>query len=333
MENPIKQLFVNFILNRCSPAEIKQVEELVKNGGHELEWRTALEETEQEFANSEHADLVINERELFKRINYSIGTSVPSRQKLWGWLTAAASIILIAGVGLWLMRSEMRVPHAMEAKSSSVQARKDTTHKWIKLPDGSSVQLNYDSYLEYADSFEGKALREVRLIGEAYFDIKHDAKHPFVIHTGKIKTTVLGTAFNISAYQASKAVTVTVTRGKVKVEDEDRTLAILTPDQQLAWSARLPEPVKAKVNAEVVLEWKKQDLIMDDITLMEAAQMITERYGVKVRFNNEKVKTCRFTAAFLNRNDINQVLNVVADITGARLTLENNIVTIEGPGC
>lgn len=61
--------------------------------------------------------------------------------------------------------------------------------------------------------------------------------------------------------------------------------------------------------------------------------MITERYGVKVRFNNEKVKTCRFTAAFLNRNDINQVLNVVADITGARLTLENNIVTIEGPGC
>jgi transmembrane sensor len=334
LENPIKQLFVNFILNRCTPAEIAEVQDLVRAGGYEQEWRKALEETEQEFANAAHSGLVINETEIFKKINASIGRKLPlKRQKNRAWLAIAAAILLVLGIGLLLIQPKESTQKLTEVKKGLPAGKKDTAHKWVKLPDGSSVQLNQDSYLEFADSFEGKALREVRLIGEGYFDIKHDPKHPFVIHTGKIKTTVLGTAFNISAYHASKAVTVTVTRGKVKVEDEKGTLAILIPDQQLAWNVKLPEPVKVKVNAVEVIAWKKQDLIMDDITLADAAEMITERYGVKIQFNNEKVKLCRFTAAFLNRNDITQVLNVVGDITGVTLTLKNNLVTIDGPGC
>lgn len=333
MENHIKKLFVDFILNRCTPAEVKQVQELVKTGGYEEEWRGAMEETAPEFAFADHAHLVLNEKGLLKKINQSISAKLPARRKPWLWMAAAASFLLIAGVGLWLLRPALPLPTIVEVKQKPTQPQKDVSHKWIKLPDGSSVQLNQDSYLEYADSFEGKTLREVRLIGEAFFDIKHDAKHPFVIHTGKIKTTVLGTAFNIRAYRANEAVTVTVTRGKVKVEDEKKTLAILTPDQQLAWGASSPAPVKVKVNAQAVVEWKKQDLIMDDITLEEAAHLIAERYNVKIRFNNEKVKSCRFTAAFLNRNDISQVLNVVGDITGATLSLADHVVTIDGPGC
>lgn len=333
MENHIKQLFVNFILNRCSIAEIKQVQAFVKAGGYEEEWRQALEATELEFANAANPN--IDEAKLLEKIKKSIGDKVPVKKHWnWTWIAAAAMLLLALSIGLFQLNTDVKQRDLAAIKRTKpVLALKEAAHKWVKLPDGSSVQLNQDSYLEYVDSFDGKALREVRLIGEAYFDIKHDAKHPFVIHTGKIKTTVLGTAFNISAYNAKDAVTVTVTRGKVKVEDEKRTLAILIPNQQLSWNIKSPEPIKAKVNAAEVVEWKKHDLIMDDITLAEAAEMIAERYGVKVHFNNEKVKSCRFTAAFLNRNDITQVLSVVGDITGATLTLKNNQVTIDGPGC
>lgn len=310
-----------------------EVKDMVKSGGYEQEWLEAMEETEKEFANADHLSLLINEDGIFDRISSTISIKKPFLSTKGIWLGAAAIILLAMSIGLLLIKPETEIQKTVEVKKEKFEKTKDTVRKWLKLPDGSSVQLNINSYLEYPESFKGKAHREVRLIGEAYFDIKHDAKHPFVIYTGKIKTTVLGTAFNINAYHVNEAVTVTVTRGKVKVEDEKRVLAVLTPDLQLAWDVKLPEPIKTKVKAETVVEWKKQDLIMDDISLEDAAQMIAQRYDVKIQFNNDKVKTCKFTAAFLNRNDINQVLSVVGDITGATLALKNNLVIIDGPGC
>jgi transmembrane sensor len=334
LEKPIIQLFRNFILNRCNVEEIAQVQALIKSGGHEAEWREAMEASQSLFTNGKFTELELNEAELLQKIKQKIDFSrEPVKRYPWKWLSIAAAVLLMGSVAVWLSKSVRLQPQTAMLKNEHTVAKKNTAHKWVKLPDGSSVQLNQDSYLEYADSFEGKTLREVTLIGEGYFDIKHDPKHPFVIHTGKIKTTVLGTAFNISAYEANKSVVVTVTRGKVKVEDERKMLAVLTPDQQLSWNAKASSAIKLKVNAVAVLEWKKHDLIMDDITLEEAARIIADRYAVKVQFDNEKVKACRFTAAFLNRNDITQVLKVVGEITGATLTLKDNLVQIDGPGC
>jgi len=335
LEKSTKQLLSDFIANRCSAEEIRQVQELIKAGGHEDEWRKALEEAELQFVEG-FQDSKVNEDKIFENIQQVIQAKAQkgSRSSI-KWLAVAASLVILGGLGWLFMNKETpkEAPVLVVKSVDKPEPERDTAHRWIKLPDGSSVQLNNDSELDYPESFEGKAIREVTLSGEAYFDIKHDVAHPFVIRTGKIKTTVLGTAFNIRAYQSDQAVTVTVTRGKVKVEDGSKTLAILTPDQQLAWNAKSPEPVKVKVNAAEVVQWKKQDMIMDDITLEEAARLISERYNVKIQFNNDLVKTCRFTAAFLNRNEIGQVLSVISDITGAQLQLKDNLITIDGSGC
>ncbi|MBE9600335.1 FecR family protein [Pedobacter sp. MC2016-24] len=334
MEKPVIQLFKNFILNRCSTEEIAQVQELIRSGGYEAEWREAMETSQALFTDGKFTEPELNEAELLQKIKQKIALQPdPVKKHSWKWLGIAAAVLLVGSLAVWLNQPAGPKNETSMLKTENPVKHQHTAHKWIKLPDGSSVQLNQDSHLEYADSFEGKALREVTLIGEGYFDIKHDPKHPFVIHTGKIKTTVLGTAFNIKADAANQLVVVTVTRGKVKVEDEQKTLAVLTPDQQLSWNAKAGSAVKLKVNAVAALEWKKHDLIMDDITLAEAAGIIAERYAVKVQFENEKVKACRFTAAFLNKNDISQVLKVVGEITGATLTLKDNLVQIDGPGC
>jgi transmembrane sensor len=337
LEKSVKQLFIDFILNRCSPEEQQGVRELVESGKYEQEWREAMQETEAYFSDDNLRTPNLDEKRLYQQINDAIAKNAVSKRRIsWRYVAVAASVLLISG-SAWIL-SGRKVPsgHAIAtAKVRPIDTTHKTDHQWIKLPDGSSVQLNSNSELKYPDSFDGKPVREVTLSGEAYFDIVHDSAHPFVIHTGKIKTTVLGTAFNIKAYHPGSDVTVTVTRGKVRVEDEGQILAILTPDQQLAWNAKAggDRLQKTDVHAEAVIAWKNTDLIMDDVTLEEAAKLLAERYGLKVRFLNDRVKGCRFTAAFLNKSDIEQILDVVSATTGATLALKDNLVTIDGKGC
>lgn len=335
MEEPIKQLFIDFIANRCSPAEIEQVHKILQQGLYETEWREAMESAEPVAVTTDYSGIAIDEIQLLKRIQRSAGISKPFTKR-FAWIAYAAILLLILSLGLFFITSSTKTltpAVALAGRSLSTPLpTAQSKHKWIKLPDGSSVQLNSDTELDFPQTFAGSATREVTLRGEAYFDIKHDAAHPFIIHTGKIKTTVLGTAFNISAYTANTDVTITVTRGKVMVANEQQTLAILSPDQQLVWKSNAA-PLKAAVNAETIIAWKKNDMIMDDITLADAAKMITARYGLEVNFANDKVKNCRFTAAFLNRNDIEQVINVLQAITGSNITLKDGTITINGEGC
>ena len=318
--------------DRCSDADIEKVKNLLKEGGYENEWLQAMEEVQTGLPSIANPDLVVAEDKLLKRIQKSASISTAHKNR-YIWLPYAAAILILLSAAVFFIRpaDNITAPELAKTKDAPSVA-KDSVHKWIKLPDGTSVQLNANSHLDYPESFAGKKNREVSLTGEAYFDVKHDAAHPFIIHTGKIKTTVLGTAFNISAYSAKKGVTVTVTRGRVMVQDEQKTLAVLTPDQQLVWNGDRSAK-KLNVNADAAIEWKKSDLIMDDITLEDAAKMITSRYGMNVQFKNDKVKDCRFTAAFLNSNGINQVLSVLGDITGATLQLKNHTIIIDGNGC
>ncbi|MBT1712606.1 FecR domain-containing protein, partial [Fulvivirgaceae bacterium PWU5] len=83
--------------------------------------------------------------------------------------------------------------------------------------DHSAGTLNNQRRLFYSSNFPQGYAREVVLEGEAYFDIAHDAAHPFVIHTQGVTVQVLGTAFNVEAFTGQPAVVVTVTRGRVRV--------------------------------------------------------------------------------------------------------------------
>src|SRR5207248_3097180 len=96
----------------------------------------------------------------------------------------------------------------------------------IVLPDSSTVVLHAGSRLLFPEAFSVNT-REVTLVGEAYFDIVHREAQPFIIHTGQLKTTVLGTAFNIRAYDSSQEVMVSVTKGRVRVESGNQVLAEL----------------------------------------------------------------------------------------------------------
>jgi transmembrane sensor len=248
----------------------------------------------------------------------------------WMKVAAAITLALLAGA-IWYGRTSLKDESKYVAKASQPSAAE---HQFLKLPDGSTVVLNAGSHLEYPASFDGMARREVLLSGEGYFDIKHDASKPFIVRTGNLTTTVLGTAFNIKAYDDDKNITVTVTRGKVQVSDEGRTLGVITPDQEITFGKADRQSQQRAVDSNNAIAWKSHDIFFDDITLQEAAAELEARFHVSIRFENEKTRHCRFTATFLNGEDLDQILQIICEFHGSNYVrdAEGNML-IKGDGC
>lgn len=248
----------------------------------------------------------------------------------WMKVAAAVALALLAGA-IWYGNTSLKKESSPIAQTSEPSA---SEHQFLKLPDGSTVVLNAGSHLEYPSSFEGMGHREVLLRGEGYFDIKHDASKPFVVRTGNLTTTVLGTAFNIKAYDDEKNITVTVTRGKVQVSDEGRTLGVITPNQEITFDKLDRQSQQRSVDSNNAIAWKSHDIFFDDITLQEAAAQLEERFHVTIRFENEKTRHCRFTATFLHGEDLDQILQIICEFNGANYARDaGGNLLIKGDGC
>lgn len=335
MKTEIKQLLKRFVNNQCTASEIEEVRSILENGAYEAEWQEVIEEEALNNIIDQSDDMhsaFIDTDKLLKRIQHSAKIDHTIKTKTirqWPLLKLAAVLLIALSAGiLFYKQRDLNLTANLAGTSDTLKP----DHKFITLPDGSTVLLNNLSNLDYSKDFTGNT-REVTLSGEAYFDIKHDRDRPFIIHTGKLKTTVLGTAFNIRAYRNEKMVTVTVTRGKVKVEDDRQVLGVITPNQQIMYNQQSGRKKQLEINAESNIKWKKADLIIDDLTLEEAARMVSSQYNMNIKVSG-KVKDCRFSANFLNRTPLQQVLRVVGEVTNTTYdTLADNTIIIEGDGC
>ena len=256
--------------------------------------------------------------------------ATPSKRYLWRRWVAVAATITVAFSLYWLWP----VTH-QDIKSSPITQLTVSSNqkKQVILPDGSQVWINSNSVLSYPQSFKGK-LREVNLSGEAYFDIKHDINKPFIVRTGKVVTTVLGTAFNIKEDKSLHTIVVTVTRGKVKVANGPDQLAILKPNQQVIFNIPDNKAIQAETDSQKAIAWQQTDLLFEDITFEQAAFKLEQRFKVKISFENQKIKDCRFSGSALSYDKLDKILKVICAFNHASYTTkkDGNIV-ISGQGC
>lgn len=345
MANPqyFTDLFQKYLDGRCSPGEVDYLMELMKTGEYKA---LALELIGRQVAENtgvDHLDASLTQR-LESRLQFILEEETPKIPvhrvhflNLKRKLAIAAAVIAVATTGLfvWMAprKSSPVIAEAQPAEKiiSPVVGAFDHIRN-ITLPDGSSVVLHAGSKLDYVKSFDGPT-REVRLEGEAYFDIAHNPDKPFIIHTGKVKTTVLGTSFNIKA--DAKHVVVSVTRGRVKVEDESKLLAVLTPDQQVQYSLPDAKTAQQTVNANtLVTDWTKEDMVFNGVSFEEIAAMLSKRYGVPVKFKNQALKNCKIRASFSGTEKIEQVASVLSGIrNGSYQELTDGTIVLDGEGC
>lgn len=281
--------------------------------------------------------------DVHERMKGNIARRINARpvRPLWRstfWRVAAAVFILIgAGWGFFLVREQpaSRVNLAIAGTVTHQSAKGQT--KFVILPDGSRVVLHGDTRIEYDRDFNSKT-REVSLTGEAYFDVVHlnaaDRKPlPFVIRTGKIRTTVLGTAFSIKSLPSEKEVVVTVTRGKVRVDDGGKHTSLLTANQQMTYNTHTTVADEKEVKSQELTAWVQADMVFQEMPFGELAEMLAKRYGVSISFQNPQLQKCLITGRFSGTETLEEVFKVLTITSNTKYTLESGDLVLSGEGC
>jgi ferric-dicitrate binding protein FerR (iron transport regulator) len=181
----------------------------------------------------------------------------------------------------------------------------------IILPDSSYVWLNSGSSIRYHTPFSEN--REVSLSGEAYFEVVHDPIHPFFVHAGNSRIEVLGTSFNVKAYQEEPDIEVALIEGKLRftpaVSNGERREVILRPGDRAVFEndngvSVIHEPL------EKYAAWRLGRLVFDETPMREVARDLERWFGVKVILTDPKLSAYRFTTTFENQS-LQQVLELL----------------------
>ncbi|MFT4023143.1 MAG: FecR domain-containing protein [Flavihumibacter sp.] len=228
-------------------------------------------------------------------------------------LAAVAALLAVVFVIGWLFNSHIH--KSAEKQPAVVAGKKQPENSVIFLPDGSKVILSGGSRLNYPSTFNGMKKREVFLTGEAFFDVAQNPSMPFVVQTDKITTEVLGTAFNIKANAGDGRIAVTVTRGKVQVKDKEqnRLLGVLTPNQQIVYDKEKVSSTCQQVDTTSIVSWKKEDLFCNNLTIMEVAGLLSERYQTSITVEDSSILSHRFTTTFSKSESIENILNSICE--------------------
>jgi transmembrane sensor len=256
------------------------------------------------------------EKNIWENVKLHEDSDVKKAGSIWTKLIAAAAVILVLTTGIYFINK------SPQKKDNALSRTESKDHRLVRLPDGSTVIVSVGSKLNYPSSFDGHTRREVYLEGQAYFDVKHNSSKPFIIHTGKIETIVLGTAFNIKAWPGDDDITVTVTRGKVKVGYPNKTFGVITPNQQIVYNKESNDVSKKNVDAQEYLAWKEQDLLLDNVTVAEAVELLETRFKVNITISDEQIATSRFTTAFLKGETLEEVLKSVCEFNNGTYTYD-----------
>lgn len=181
----------------------------------------------------------------------------------------------------------------------------------IILPDGSEVILNSGSKISYVPDFNGKT-REVILKGEAYFKISKDVNKPFVVQTGNLATTALGTEFNVKAYEDGPQ-TVVLHEGKVQV-NKNNTLfpdqIILVPGEGIIYDYLDDHFEKFHFDEKEYLSWKEGVLYFQNSKEIDVIKNLEKWYGVKIKVENKSPRKWGYSGEFRRKSLHNVLLSI-----------------------
>jgi transmembrane sensor len=196
--------------------------------------------------------------------------------------------------------------------------------KVVVLSDGTRVTLNANSDLRYPQNFNAKT-REVYLKGEAYFEVVHNINKPFVIHSGRLKTHVLGTTFTVSAYSQVQPMNVTVLTGKVAVKDElNHAQAILTRGQSASTKdGKNTFEVTTLANPEDAIAWMDDKMIFENSDLESVALKLSYKYGVDIKVTGDKLSQQHITAIFQGQT-LPGILKAITQLTHSNYKVRDN---------
>ena len=263
-----------------------------------------------------------------------------SKARILTWITA--SVAVAASLFLFIFRSSQEISQPTEFSMelfSEVTSPKQVeqtlsdgycvvstpaaTTTLVTLSDGTKVMLNANSTLEYPASFDDAEVREVRLKGEAHFEVTKNPHRSFVVKAGEMQTQVLGTIFDVKAYRKD-APKVTLMQGKVKVSNAD-TEVEMRPGQTATLQADNIVVSKASPSAS---DWLEGDFDMDQVTLAEAMSDIGAWYNKTVVFQSQANMGKLIHFRFSRRASLQEIITALNEMGVAKVRIEKGKIMV-----
>lgn len=192
----------------------------------------------------------------------------------------------------------------------------------IKLPDGTLAFLNAGSQLDYPASFKGKK-REVALIGEAYFEVAHNAEKPFIVKTHGLQVEVLGTKFDLAAYPTDKIIETVLVEGKVKLVKSGlgflRKDYFLEPNQMAVYNWENDETKISNVDVSNYTSWHEGYLNFETLEMNRVVKKLERYYNIRIYFSDPLLGIRTITGKLKLKEEPERVLNVLAKTASVEL--------------
>ncbi|PSL46199.1 FecR family protein [Chitinophaga niastensis] len=242
------------------------------------------------------------------------------RMRYWRQI-AAAIFVGALGLGGWWVLNNWQSRHTMMIVQVAPGQQQE-----VILPDSSHVWLNAGARLEYPREFG--EVRSIKLEGEGFFDIHPDAHHPFEVHTMEINVQVLGTSFDVKAYNTLDETQVTVKTGMVKVLHDQKGLDVLSANDQLTFSRSAQQYMKSKVNNQQIDEWAGGMISLSQAGFAELALTLENQYGVHIRYNPAEMKQDEYTLRCSKQLSVTQVLDLISSIHPIQYDIKDKDITV-----
>lgn len=256
-----------------------------------------------------HIDQTISKHTIFRK------------RQLIRYASSAVAILLVSLVSFYLYK--MSDTPRMEYIATSFGEHKD-----IKLPDGTVITLNSLSSISYPHDLEGDT-RQIELKGEAYFDVAKDSLKPFVVTVDNIEVKVLGTKFNVEAYENEENITTSLFEGSISINISNGISQKLVPGDKAVYNKSANE-INASHTDDINNQryWINGALYFDNEPLSSIFKTLAREKDVHFEIQNEAIEKLRITASFDRKESMDKILNILSQSGDFSYSQQGNIYYI-----
>ena len=335
-----EQLLIRFLTHTCTPEDLRSIDQWIASGKPNADWLFEMERIwslKDELRFSDRREI----EEAYNRFTLSLGKSKNAKPHFYSSLGKSknakphfyiypilkyvAAVIIIGLLGLNLYK--MVQPATVGENTVEVPKGQRAS---LMLSDGTKIWLNSQSKLIYPTQFSDKE-RNVRLEGEAFFDVAHKEHLPFVVHSPLLAIKVLGTKFNVKAYFDEKSV-VTLAEGKVEVETNDcKNRLTLKPNEQVSYSGSSGLALEKNINTNTVKLWMKGEGVFIQCRLDHIVRDLERKFDVKIVITDHSLSSEVFTCRFKDTATIEQVLHLLKETRRLDYLFEGEQIRIFKP--
>ncbi|WP_321309536.1 FecR domain-containing protein [Marinifilum fragile] len=240
------------------------------------------------------------------------------------WMRVAAIVIVVFGLG-WGANMFLNSMNKPEKLVHKLEVPKGQRSK-LALADGTEVWLNSDSKLDFSFD-DDKKQRVVTLSGEAFFNVSKDKEKPFIVNVKGQSLKVLGTVFNVRAYENEENVYTTLEEGSVEVKAAGRAV-IIEPNQQLIYSRLSNRLSLKKVDTNYYTVWREGRYVFENESFDNLIRMVERWYDVQFEYPKEFFKNMHYSGVIKRTKPVEHVLSLINHITKIKYEYKGDVIVI-----